>query len=49
MITVIEGLTFAFVYIDDILIFSTTFGDHVKQVSEVVKRLNAYNLRLNAT
>ena len=35
------------VYLDDIIIFSPTFDDHLRDVEEVLKRLEEANLKLN--
>ena len=34
-------------YIDDIIVTSTTLEDHLHNLEEVLKRLEAANLRLN--
>ena len=38
---------FALVYIDDIIIFSQTFEEHLAHIEEVMKRIKAAGLRLN--
>ena len=45
----LDGLlnTKVLVYLDDILIFSSTFEDHLATLEEVFKRLKEYNLQLN--
>jgi len=45
---VLEGCTFAIGYIDDILVFSNTFEEHVKHLEEVFSRLRKYGLCVNA-
>ncbi len=46
---VIGGLKWksSLVYLDDIIIFSKTFEEHLVHVREVFERLSKYNLRLN--
>ena len=48
MQAVLAGLTWqsCFVYLDDILIASKTFGEHIRSISEVFARLRAAGLRL---
>ena len=45
---VLSGLTFksCMVYIDDILCFSPTFDDHIKDLTDIFERLRKYNLKL---
>ena len=38
---------FCFAYLDDIIIFSRTFEEHVQHVSEVFKRLRKFNLTVS--
>src|SRR6185437_15595564 len=38
---------YAYGYIDDIIIFSHTWEDHIKHVKEVLKRLQNANLRVS--
>lgn len=47
MHNVLQDLEFVFVYIDDILIASTTFGEHKKHLQIVFERLLANNLTIN--
>ena len=42
----IEGV-YAVAYLDDILIFSSTYTDHLGHIQEVFKRIRKANLRLN--
>ena len=46
---VLKGISgkFALAYLDDILIFSETFGDHIKHIEEVFIRLQQASLSLN--
>ena len=37
---------FALAFIDDIIVFSETFEDHIKHLGEVFERLRKANLRL---
>ncbi len=46
--SVFEDLPFVRVYVDDIVIFSTSVQVHAEHVSTVIKRLNKANLRTNA-
>ena len=43
---VLNGLNFAFVYLDDIIIFSTTAEEHMKHIQIVIDRLKAAQLKL---
>ena len=45
---VLEGLTFAFGYLDDILIFSKDMEEHLKHVEILFQRLRQANLKLTA-
>ena len=45
---VLEGLTFAFGYLDDILIFSKNMEEHLKHVEILFQRLRQANLKLTA-
>jgi len=45
---VLEGCSFAVGYIDDILIFSRTFDDHMKHLQELFSRLKKYGLCVSA-
>ena len=49
MQAVLAGLEWqsCFVYLDDILIASKTFSEHIKHISEVFARLRAAGLRLS--
>ena len=38
---------FAIAYLDDIIITSTTFEDHIKHLQQVFNRLREFNLRIN--
>ncbi|CAF3544285.1 unnamed protein product [Rotaria sp. Silwood1] len=40
---------FALVYIDDIVIFSYTFEEHVKHLTQVLSILSSHNLQLNSS
>ena len=44
---VFRGQNNAFVYIDDVLIFSNSYEEHLRHLSEVFNRLNHYGLILN--
>ena len=44
--TVLQGLSFARGYLDDILIFSKNFKEHLKHLKIVFKRLKEADLRL---
>lgn len=44
---VLQGLTFVFKYIDDILIASKNMNEHIKHVEIVLKKLEEYGLRIN--
>ena len=43
---VLNGLNFAFAYLDDIIIFSTTAGEHMRHIQIVIDRLKAAQLKL---
>ncbi|MCO5763134.1 MAG: reverse transcriptase domain-containing protein [Chromatiaceae bacterium] len=43
----LRGLRFAVVYLDDILIFSRSYEDHLEHIRAVFQRLRAANLRVN--
>ena len=43
---VLKGLNFAVAYLDDILIFSNTAEEHLKQIQIVIDRLKAAQLKL---
>ena len=45
---VLEGLTFAFGYLDDILIFSKNMEEHLKHIEILFQRLRQANLKLTA-
>ena len=45
---VLEGLTFAFGYLDDILVFSKNMEEHLKHVEILFQRLRQANLKLTA-
>ena len=49
METVLHGLTFKFclIYLDDIIVFSKTFQDHVQHLTEVFERLPKSGLKLH--
>ena len=46
---VFSGLTFVtlLIYLDDIIVFGKTFDTHLRNLEEVMKRLEASNLKLN--
>ena len=43
---VLNGLNFAFTYLDDIITFSTTAKEHMKHIQIVIDRLKAAQLKL---
>ena len=43
---VLNGLNFAFAYLDDIIIFSTTAEEHMRHIQIVIDRLKAAQLKL---
>lgn len=45
--SVLQGLTFCFAYLDDILVFSTSPEQHRQHLTEVFKRLEKYGVVLN--
>jgi hypothetical protein len=47
---VLQGIKdkFVLVYLDDVIIFSKTFEEHIQHVEEVIKRIRDTNLRLKA-
>ena len=44
---VIEGLTFAYGYLDDILVFSKSIEEHYQHCEIIFKRLKNYKLKLS--
>ena len=44
---VIEGLTFAYGYLDDILVFSKSIEEHYQHCEIIFKRLRKYKLKLS--
>ena len=42
-----EGLDFVSVYIDDVLVFSPTFEDHIEHLNRVLKRVIEVGLKQN--
>ena len=46
MTTVINGIKFTIVYIDDILVYSELWEDHLKSLREVLQRCRDYNITL---
>lgn len=49
MMKVLRGISWKYVlcYVVDVIIFSSTFGDHLKHLEEVVKRLRNAGLKLS--
>ena len=45
---VLRGITFAYSYIDDVLIASTTSEEHLKHLRVVFERLTAYSIVVSA-
>ena len=45
---VLPGLSFAFVYLDDILVASATLKDHLRHVRQVLEHLSSAGLAINA-
>ena len=43
---VLNGLNFAFAYLDDIIIFSNTVEEHLKHIQIVINRLKSAQLKL---
>ena len=46
MSSVLGDLPYVRVYIEDIIIFSDSYTEHVVHVAEVLRRLNHFNLRV---
>ena len=44
---VIEGLTFAYGYLDDILVFSKSIEEHFQHCEIIFQRLRKYKLKLS--
>ena len=46
---ILQHLTWSqcLVYIDDVLVFSKTFSDHLNSLTEIFKRLREANVKLN--
>lgn len=42
-----RGLSFTFVYVDDVVIASQYIKEHIDHVEEVFKGLNHYRLKIN--
>ena len=49
MVLIFHGLSYVFVYMDNIIIFSKDGENHEEQVREVLRRLTQANLRVNPT
>ena len=47
MDTVLRGLKFAWAYIDDVIIFSSSESEHISHVRAVFERLQSYGIRIN--
>ena len=47
--SLLQDLPFVFVYIDDILIFSSSIGEHRAHLRQVFERLQRNRLIINAT
>jgi len=47
IIMIIGDLPFARAYLDDIIIFSKNKKDHIEHCSQVLQRLNQFNMHLN--
>jgi hypothetical protein len=45
---IFRDMSFALVYLDDIIVISNSFEEHLSHCRAVVKRLNKYNLQLQA-
>ena len=48
MDTVLRGLNFAWAYIDDVIIFSSSESEHISHVHDVFERLQSYVIRINS-
>jgi len=46
---IFQDLDCTVIYIDDIIVASHTFADHVRHVTEVIERLNKFNLKLSVS
>ncbi|KAG0420524.1 Retrovirus-related Pol polyprotein from transposon 17.6 [Dictyocoela roeselum] len=44
---VLETLNYVYVYLDDILIFSKTFEDHLEHLKTIFERLKSHNISIN--
>ena len=47
MKTLLNGLPFVIVFVDDVIIFSKSFEEHTEHVRLVLERINRANLKLN--
>ena len=47
MNTIFGDLEFTFVYLDDIIIFSKTFNDHINHLRTIFKRFFKFGLKIN--
>ena len=47
MQTILEGLSFIRIYVDDVIILSDTIEDHIEHLLIVLERFNQYSLRIN--
>ena len=45
----LEGLNFIIVYIDDLLVYSRTWKEHLNHLARVMDRLREVNLKLKPT
>ena len=43
------NLRFCLIYLDDIIIYSSTFEEHLERLGAVLPRLKEHNLKLKAT
>ena len=44
---ILKGVKGAHVYLDDIIVATDTYGEHLRVVEEVLQRLRKYNLKIN--
>ena len=47
MANILRGLDFVVVYVDDIIVYSDTFEEHIRHLEAVLRRLREYNITIS--